>query len=64
MYAQLIVNHHAEFDYTLLTAAVAAALAGSVLGKRYLHKATMPGIQKLVAIMLFVIALSMITGLL
>ena len=64
VYAQLIMNHHAEFHYPLLAAAVGAALAGSVLGKRYLHKATLPGIQKLVAIMLFVIALSMITGLL
>jgi len=64
MYAQLIINHHAEFDYALLAAAVGAALAGSMLGKRYLHKATMPAIQKLVAVMLFAIALSMITGLL
>lgn len=64
MYAQLIITHHAEFDYALLAAAVGAALAGSVLGNRYLHKATLPGIQKLVAVLLFVIALSMITGLL
>jgi len=64
MYAQLIVNNHAEFDYALLAAAACCALAGSVLGNRYLHKATLPGIQKLVAVMLFVIALSMITGIL
>ena len=64
MYAQLIVNQHAEFDYALLAAAVCAALAGSVLGNRYLHKATLSVIQKLVAVLLFVIALSMITGIL
>lgn len=64
MYAQLIISHHAEIDYVLLTAAVCAALAGSLLGNRYLHKATLPGIQKLVAVLLLAIALSLITGLL
>ena len=64
MYAGLIANHHAEFDYVLLGAAVLAALAGSVAGKRFLHKATMPGIRKLVAVLLFAVALGLITGLL
>ncbi len=64
MYASLIARHHAEFDYVLLGAAVLAALAGSVVGNRFLHKATMPGIQKLVAVLLFAVALGLITGLL
>ncbi len=64
MYAALITRHHAEFDYVLLGAAVLAALAGSVAGNRFLHKATMPGIQKLVAVLLFAVALGLITGLL
>lgn len=64
MYANLIARHHAEFDYVLLGAAVLAALAGSVAGNRFLHKATMPGIQKLVAVLLFAVALGLITGLL
>jgi len=64
MYAQLIGQHHAEFDYGLLAAAVLAALAGSVIGKRFLHKATMPAIRKVVALLLFAVSLGLISGLL
>lgn len=64
MYAGLIARHHAGFDYLLLGAAVFAALIGSVIGKHFLHKATMPGIRKLVAVLLFAVALGLITGLL
>lgn len=63
MYARLIADHHAEFDYPLLAAAVLAALCGSVAGNRFLHKATLGGIQKLVAALLFAISLSLVTGL-
>jgi uncharacterized membrane protein YfcA len=64
IYAPLIIAQHGELDYTLLAAAVIAALAGSLLGNRYLHKATLPGIQIFVAILLFIVALGLISGLL
>lgn len=63
IYASLIIAHHGELDYGLLSAAVLAALAGSLLGKRLLHKATLPGIRTLVALLLFAIATGLITGL-
>lgn len=64
IYAPLIFAHHAGFDPGLLAAAVFAALAGSLLGNRYLHKATLGGIQALVAGLLFMVALGLISGLL
>ncbi len=62
IYARLILNEHEHFDYLLLAAAVLAALCGSLLGNRYLHKSTMAGIQKLVAVLLFAVALGLISG--
>jgi hypothetical protein len=64
VYSRLIVGHGAEFDYGLLTAAVIAAFAGASLGNRYLPKATMRGIQGVVAALLFVVAVGLISGLL
>jgi uncharacterized protein len=64
VYSRLIVAHRADFDYALVAAAVAAALAGSVLGNRYLPKATLGGIQTVVALLLFAVALGLILGIL
>jgi uncharacterized membrane protein YfcA len=64
IYWQLIVRHHGQFDYSLLAAVVAAALAGATLGNRYLPKATMAGIQRLVAVLLLLVSLGLISGLL
>ena len=64
IYAPLIFAQHAKLDYSLLAAAVAAALAGSIFGNRYLQKATLRGVQALVAILLFIVALGLISGLL
>jgi len=64
VYSRLIVDHGAELDYGLLTAAVIAAFAGASLGNRYLPKATMRGIQGVVAALLFVVAVGLISGLL
>jgi uncharacterized membrane protein YfcA len=63
IYYQLIVRHHGEFDYSLLVAVVAAALLGATLGNHYLPKATMTGIQRIVAVLLFLVALGLISGL-
>ena len=51
-------------DYGLLAAAVLAAFAGALLGNRFLAKATMPGIQRLVAVLLVLVAVGLITGML
>lgn len=64
VYAQLFVIQRAEIDYGLLTAAVICAFIGATLGNRYLAKATMEGIQRLVALLLFLVALGLITGIL
>ena len=62
VYSRLILEHRTDFDYTLLIAAVVAALAGSMLGNRYLRKATMTGIQNVVAILLLMVSLGLISG--
>ena len=63
IYSRLILEQR-EFDYGLVSAAVFAALLGSLLGNHFLPKATMRGIQGLVAVLLFAVALGLITGLL
>lgn len=64
IYASLLARESAHFNYGLLAVAVLAALSGAALGNNYLKKMTMPGIQQLVAAMLFVVALGLIAGLL
>lgn len=51
-------------NYPLLTAAVLSAFLGAYFGNRFLKKMTMPGIQRLVAVSLFIVALGMMSGLL
>lgn len=46
----------------VLLAAIAAAFLGTWLGNRYLASATMPGIQRLVAGLLFVLGLALVLG--
>jgi uncharacterized membrane protein YfcA len=58
------VDEAAHFDLGVLAAAVLAAFVGAALGNAYLKKMTMPGIQRIVAVMLFAVALGLITGLL
>lgn len=64
IYAAAMPRLAAPFDYGLLTAAVLAAFAGALLGNRYLRKMTMPGIQRIVAGMLLLVALGLVSGLL
>jgi len=64
VYSALILQQRAGLDYGLLAAAVVAALLGSIVGNRYLPKATMRGIQGVVAVMLFAVALGLISGIL
>lgn len=64
VYARLIGERHAEFDYLLLGAAVLSAFLGATLGNRYLKKITMGAVQALVAGLLFLVALGLISGVL
>lgn len=64
IYSTALIRESAHFNLGLLTAAVLAAFAGAALGNYYLKKMTMPGIQRLVAVMLFVVALGLVTGVL
>jgi uncharacterized membrane protein YfcA len=64
MYVRLFAAHRHEFDYVLLIGAVMAALGGATVGNRYLSKATMGGVQTIVAILLFGVAAGLILGLL
>jgi len=50
--------------WPLVLAGSLAAFCGVLLGKRFLHKTTMGGIQILVGILLFAVGLALITGLL
>ena len=43
---------------------VMAAFAGALAGNSYLKKLTMPGIQRVVAVMLAAVALGLVLGLL
>lgn len=64
IYFNALVRDSAGFSYGLLTAAVLAAFAGAALGNHYLKKMTLPGIQRMVAAMLVVVALGLVSGLL
>ena len=64
IYSASLFRESAHFNYSLLISAVLAAFAGAALGNRYLKKMTMPGIQRIVAVMLFIVALGLISGLL
>jgi len=64
VYASSTYSFAAHFDYPLLTAAVAAAFVGATLGNRWLKKTTMRGVQRIVAVMLFLVGLGLISGLL
>ena len=62
IYATQIRRHAGEFDFALLGSAVLAAFLGAYLGNRHLKKATLPGIQRTVAVLLVLVALGLIAG--
>lgn len=64
IYSTSLVQESARFNYGLLGAAVLAAFLGAALGNSYLKKITMPGVQRIVAIMLFAVAVGLVTGVL
>ena len=62
VYATQIRRHAGEFDLALLGSAVLAAFLGAYLGNRHLKKATLPGIQRTVAVLLVLVALGLMAG--
>lgn len=64
LYSGSIFGGAANLDYGLLSAAVLAAFLGAFLGNRYLKKMTLRGVQWVVGVMLFAVAIGLATGLL
>lgn len=64
IYSTSLAREGTRLDYRLLAVGVLAAFAGAFLGNRYLKKMTMPGIQRIVAALLFVVAIGLIAGIL
>ena len=64
IYSNALADASARLNYGLLAAAVLSAFLGAYLGNHHLKKMTMPGIQRIVAAMLFVVALGLISGVL
>ena len=64
VYAPKLLVAESRFDYAVVGAAVLSAFAGAYLGNKYLKKMTMGSIQRIVAIMLFLIAIGLMAGVL
>lgn len=64
IYVPTFLAARGTLDYPILAAAIVAALLGAVVGNRYLKSVTMKGLQIIVAIMLFAVALGLISGVL
>ena len=64
IYAPALAREAAHFDVGLLATAVVAAFAGAALGNHYLRKLTLPAIQRLVAVLLALVAIGLVSGLL
>ncbi len=64
VYLPALRSERATLDYPVLAAAVVAALIGSLAGNRYLRSVTMTAVQRIVAVMLFAVAIGLISGVL
>lgn len=62
IYSTSLTRELTPSNYGVLIAAASAAFAGAALGNLYLRKMTMPGIRRIVAAMLLVVALGLVTG--
>lgn len=62
VYATSVVNTRASLNLPLLGTAILAAFLGAWLGNRYLKKVTMRGIQRMVAILLVLVATGLLLG--
>jgi uncharacterized membrane protein YfcA len=66
VYFNALADTRGQFglNYVFLIIAVLSAFVGSVLGNRYLKKMTMPGVQRVVALALFFVAVGLMVGVL
>ena len=64
VYAGQVATLWRQLDWPLLGTAVAAAVAGAVVGKRFLAGMTMQTVQRLVAALLVLVAAGLVSGLL
>jgi uncharacterized protein len=62
VYSSIDFSSEVSKNGTVLAAAVLAALAGSLLGKRYLKSVTLESVQRLVATLLLLVAVGLISG--
>jgi uncharacterized protein len=62
VYTRSLMQVGRALDYPLLTAAILSAFIGALIGNRFLKQLTMPGLQRLVAVSLFLAALGLATG--
>lgn len=63
IYASRLSAMDAPLNLPLLVAAVLAALIGATLGRVYLHKVKLPVVQRIVAVMLLLVAGCLVSGL-
>jgi len=64
VYSRMLLGEWNQMDRWVLAAAVLCAFAGAALGNRYLKSITMKAIQRTVAILLFAVALGLMSGVL
>lgn len=64
VYGRALLSQREELDYVLLSGAVLAAFLGAVMGHRFLRKLTLATLQRIVGIMLAIVALGLMAGLL
>jgi len=64
VYARQLVQERASLDIALLTVAVLAASAGTLIGRRYLERLTMDRMRHVIAVLLLIMAVAMAAGLL
>jgi len=64
VYAGRLAEVRHELDWPLVAVAVAAALAGALAGKRLLAGMTMETVQRIVAVLLVLVAVGLMTGVL
>ncbi len=62
IYLPALLRQRTTLDHGLLAAAVLAAFGGALLGNRFLPKVTAPAVQAAVALLLFVVAIGMMSG--
>ena len=62
VYSKQVIHVKDQFDYSLIVAATLAAFAGAYLGNRFLKKMTVNVLQMIVAVMLFIFAVLLGTG--